>query len=89
VAYFKNFYARRTLRIFPLYYAVLLILLLLTPILHIDWSIWELSYPLYTSNIALHFSKHPEFDIQHLWSLALEEQFYLIFCAHGASAFRG
>jgi peptidoglycan/LPS O-acetylase OafA/YrhL len=81
LAYFKNFYARRTLRIFPLYYGVLLALLLLTPVLHIKWNIWELSYPFYASNIALHFrniGQHSQFDIQHLWSLALEEQFYLL-----------
>src|ERR1700722_7833144 len=34
---FRNFYVRRTLRIFPLYYGVLLLALLLTPLLHWTW----------------------------------------------------
>jgi peptidoglycan/LPS O-acetylase OafA/YrhL len=34
---FRNFYVRRTLRIFPLYYGVLLLALLLSPLLHLTW----------------------------------------------------
>ena len=35
--FFKTFYARRALRIFPLYYGVLILLLLLTRPLHFVW----------------------------------------------------
>jgi peptidoglycan/LPS O-acetylase OafA/YrhL len=47
---FRNFYVRRTLRIFPLYYGVLLIGLLLTPVFHWVWHpVWIL-WPLYLGN---------------------------------------
>ncbi|MBW4037940.1 MAG: acyltransferase [Acidobacteria bacterium] len=46
----RNFYARRTLRIFPLYYGIMLALLLLTPIVHWQrtwaWLVW----PAYLGN---------------------------------------
>jgi peptidoglycan/LPS O-acetylase OafA/YrhL len=48
---FRNFYVRRTLRIFPLYYAMLLIALLANPIFHWiskDWYLW----PYYLGNYA-------------------------------------
>jgi peptidoglycan/LPS O-acetylase OafA/YrhL len=49
---FRNFYARRVLRIFPLYYAVLLAALALTPIFHWIWHpAWYL-WPLYLGNYA-------------------------------------
>ena len=87
--YFRNFYARRTLRIFPLYYAVVAFSLLILP--HIPNpktanfgriagdEIW---YWLYLSNfsIAAHNAfRHAILDIS--WSLAIEEQFYLIWPA--------
>lgn len=53
----RNFYVRRTLRIFPLYYAVLIGILLLTPLVH--WEItWKwLVWPAYIGNYARFF--HP------------------------------
>jgi peptidoglycan/LPS O-acetylase OafA/YrhL len=51
--FFRTFYARRTLRIFPLYYGVLLVLLLLTRPLHFVWNGWQYFYLTYTSNLAL------------------------------------
>jgi peptidoglycan/LPS O-acetylase OafA/YrhL len=49
---FRNFYVRRTLRIFPLYYGVLLLALLLDPIFrwawHPAWYLW----PIYLGNYA-------------------------------------
>jgi peptidoglycan/LPS O-acetylase OafA/YrhL len=79
----KNFYARRALRIFPLFYAVLFGLLLLTPALHFHWRPEHLFYFFYLSNVAVLFA--PDFQLPshwinlgHLWSLAVEEQFYLL-----------
>jgi peptidoglycan/LPS O-acetylase OafA/YrhL len=89
--YFRNFYARRTLRIFPLYYAVVFFSLVVLPNLpagllpaqkaanfgRIDGD--ELWYWLYLSNFAIAAAgewRHAILDIS--WSLAIEEQFYLI-----------
>jgi peptidoglycan/LPS O-acetylase OafA/YrhL len=49
---FRNFYVRRTLRIFPLYYGVLLLALLLTPVFHWIWHPALLLWPLYLGNYA-------------------------------------
>jgi len=46
----RNFYLRRTLRIFPLYYGIFLGLLLLYPIFHWQWSAYWLAWPLYLGN---------------------------------------
>jgi peptidoglycan/LPS O-acetylase OafA/YrhL len=46
----RNFYVRRTLRIFPLYYAIFLALLLLWPIFHWRWTAAWLAWPLYLAN---------------------------------------
>ena len=53
---FRNFYMRRTLRIFPLYYGVLLTLLLLTPIFHWLWSYAWVLWALYLGNYATFLS---------------------------------
>jgi peptidoglycan/LPS O-acetylase OafA/YrhL len=81
--YFTNFYARRALRIFPLYYTVLAILLILTPWLHLQWYRGHLAYLFYAGNIAFNLNPdlaqvRPAVSLLHLWSLAVEEQFYLI-----------
>jgi peptidoglycan/LPS O-acetylase OafA/YrhL len=81
--YFTNFYARRALRIFPLYYTVLAVLFLMTPWLHLEWHAGHLAYLVYTGNIAYNLdpslvSVRPAVSLLHLWSLAVEEQFYLV-----------
>lgn len=71
----KNFYARRFLRIFPLYYVVLFLALMIN-VSHLSetWT-WHFAY---ASNF--YFIKIGKWDgpISHFWSLAVEEQFYLI-----------
>jgi len=72
--HFRNFYIRRVLRIFPLYYGVILLLFLLNP----DFSdqIW---YWLYLQNWSPVFGgSTPPMVVQPFWSLAVEEQFYLV-----------
>jgi peptidoglycan/LPS O-acetylase OafA/YrhL len=81
--YFANFYARRALRIFPLYYTVLALLFLLTPWLHLQWHAGHLAYLFYAGNVAYNMSPslgsvQPAVSFLHLWSLAVEEQFYLV-----------
>lgn len=53
-SYFLNFYARRVLRIFPLFYGVLLMLLLATSILHLHWRPGHIAYFFYLGNVAGH-----------------------------------
>ena len=80
--YFKKFYVRRALRIFPLYYATLLCLLILTKPLGFIWSGWQYYLLTYTANLALWPRYAPlylgVFNINHYWSLQVEEQFYLV-----------
>jgi peptidoglycan/LPS O-acetylase OafA/YrhL len=81
--YFRNFYARRTLRIFPLYYGVLLLALALTPLMHLQWQVGDIAHFLYVGNIAVQFhpaldSVKPWLNLDAMWSLAVEEQFYLL-----------
>jgi peptidoglycan/LPS O-acetylase OafA/YrhL len=47
----RNFYVRRTLRIFPLYYAIVFALLLAEPIMHWQWSRAWIAWPLYLGNL--------------------------------------
>ena len=81
--YFTNFYMRRALRIFPVYYTVLGVLLLLTPLLHLEWHWGHAAYWMYLGNIAYNLNPslsvlQPAVSFVHLWSLAVEEQFYLV-----------
>jgi peptidoglycan/LPS O-acetylase OafA/YrhL len=84
--YFRNFYARRALRIFPIYFGVLAFLFVvlprltqLTPLLedarrHQVW-VWT-----YTANfyLAAKDSWAVLSYVSHFWSLAVEEHFYLL-----------
>jgi peptidoglycan/LPS O-acetylase OafA/YrhL len=81
-AFFKTFYARRTLRIFPLYYGVLLLLALLTRPMGLHWGGWAPFLFTYTSNLwfwrAHQLIPLSPFNINQFWSLQVEEQFYLV-----------
>ncbi len=81
--YFRKFYLRRVLRIFPLYYGVLFILFALTHPLHLDWHGKQLILLLYLQNTGLSgsafdFIPSAYINLSHFWSLAVEEQFYLV-----------
>lgn len=72
----KVFYGRRAVRIFPLYYAVLLVAFLIAYKDQQELIPWLISY---TINIFHSFNSGVELgDFSHLWSLAVEEQFYLV-----------
>ncbi len=90
VHYFQNFYMRRVLRIFPLYYGFLLVLFVLVPVEHqfsplirkqMGEQVWFWSY---LTNFDYALTSHPlinDFHLAHFWSLAVEEQFYLVWPA--------
>lgn len=78
----RRFYLRRSLRIFPLYYALLAIAFILVPALGIDAPDVELAreqqgwFWSYTINWRMPFGGTGRYG--HFWSLAIEEQFYFI-----------
>lgn len=82
--YFKNFYVKRMLRIFPLYYGTLLVFFIPFLLNHSDTIISKaLPYFGYVQNISFTISNQWPVDsmspLNHFWSLAIEEQFYIFF----------
>lgn len=71
----KSFYIRRTLRIFPVYYLTIFFLFAISFNNIRENFLW---YFLYASNI-FYFITHTWIGgLSHLWSLAVEEQFYIV-----------
>ena len=70
----KNFYIRRTLRIFPAYYFLLLVYFVLQRmgVIYVPHSSWvtAITYTKYTNWFA-------DWYTSHAWSLSIEEQFYI------------
>ena len=83
--YYKNFYLRRTLRVFPLYYVVIFLGLALEIAWHNESVIHNLYetfwYVVYLGNVHVAFKNHAPLAafLGPFWSLQIEEQFYLIF----------
>lgn len=72
--YFISFYGRRALRIFPLYYLYLVLL----------WAVFGIAttWPYWTYLLNIQIAINGQWPaipyVAHLWSLAIEEQFYLL-----------
>ena len=89
-SYFKNFYMRRALRIFPLYYAALIAIFVVLPyFVVIDTPAVQRVYDAqgwlwaYSEDVAIFVHNEDFFDpdwlwVGHFWSLAVEEHFYLV-----------
>lgn len=80
--YYRNFYARRVLRIFPIYYIVALICLFLAPVLGIHWQFRHVAFLFYVGYPAAlvwpGIVSLGSLQITHLWSLCVEEQYYMV-----------
>jgi len=79
--FFRNFYARRVLRIWPLYYAVLFVAFVIVPLFAPSMrstaaGIWP-AFVFYVQNIVFVNRETYPFGLGATWSLAVEEQFYL------------
>jgi peptidoglycan/LPS O-acetylase OafA/YrhL len=74
----KNFYIRRALRIFPIYYLVIVVLLVFRQYTTVNFHDALIYCLTYTANFYFIKIGNWEGQISHLWSLAVEEQFYLI-----------
>lgn len=85
-AYFRRFYMRRALRIFPLYYAVLAVVFFVLPLIpalrdseiaalraHQGWA-WLYGINVYLAREGGWVLSY----VEHFWSLAVEEHFYLV-----------
>jgi peptidoglycan/LPS O-acetylase OafA/YrhL len=70
----RAFYIRRFLRIFPLYYATLLVTFLVGIDAVQDTIFWHLAY---LSNVFFAIKGSFYAQVSHFWSLSVEEQFYL------------
>ena len=74
----KHFYIRRSLRIFPIYYVLIIFLLI------VNFSPCREIFPYlftYTVNLFISYSHNTSIagGFSHLWSLSIEEQFYILF----------
>ena len=79
--YFKNFYIRRSLRIFPIYYALIIVFTILYLMRDKVFPSDFMYFMTYTQNVLWVFTDYQS-DLSpflaHTWSLAIEEQFYLL-----------
>jgi peptidoglycan/LPS O-acetylase OafA/YrhL len=87
--YFRNFYMRRFLRIFPLYYGVLALVFFVAPLIPLlrgptlNYLVHRQAWAwLYAVNIYIAREGDWSFSyLNHFWSLAIEEHFYFLWPA--------
>ena len=71
----KTFYIRRSLRIFPLYIFVIILVFSLIPLIFKGHLLWYLFY--IPNFLVFKLQTWPEM-LSHFWSLGVEEQFYFV-----------
>ena len=69
----RRYYIRRTLRIFPLYYAIIALVAFSGPLPDLGWLLT------YTYNIRVFLGLGLDRMLGHFWTLCVEEQFYLLY----------
>ncbi len=90
--YFGRFFVRRAVRIVPVLYLLFAILALLTPMLRFQWQWKQAWFLVYLGNFFANRDyslyqlpsllwKPAQANLGHLWSLCVEEQFYLLWPA--------
>ncbi|RLA64169.1 MAG: hypothetical protein DRQ78_06280 [Epsilonproteobacteria bacterium] len=73
----KKFYLRRILRIWPLYYFYIILVLVIYGVYHINFDNTQLPFYIFlAANIPLILHVSLPY-LAHLWSIGVEEQFYL------------
>jgi peptidoglycan/LPS O-acetylase OafA/YrhL len=87
--FFRRFFARRALRIFPVFYLAAVVVLMLTPVFAYQWRPGQLPLLIYLGNIPAAFDDslyrvvsanhlRAQLSLTHLWSLCVEEQIYVL-----------
>ncbi|HWZ23208.1 MAG TPA: acyltransferase [Cytophagaceae bacterium] len=85
--YYRNFYIRRTLRIFPLYYLLVFIFLIVVPHIPIFKQVnffWitegnKIWYWFYLTNFSNELRVPVHLFLCVAWSLSIEEQYYIVY----------
>lgn len=76
----KKFYIRRAIRILPVAYLYLAVLLVSNLVFKLDIAYSNIvAAALYAANFKFFKAPHVDWYTGHFWSLAIEEQFYLLF----------
>ncbi len=75
----KNFVIKRALRLFPIYYLVIGFFTILSALGLYVWDQGDaIFYYTYTANILFAMEGMKGIQLNHVWTLAIEEQFYLV-----------
>lgn len=87
----KQFYLRRARRILPALYVVVLVVAAAAALIYLPWDLdrfgkYLVAAPLFAGNLpawiegAAYFGMRPDYVVlTHLWSIAVEEQFYFLY----------
>ena len=79
--YFRVFYGRRALRVFPLYYLTVFICFAIVAMNRWSWNWHAWGFLFYLQNFARNSNLYVlgnRINTAHFWSLAVEEHFYLV-----------